>query len=401
LQASAPAIVLDGNQRSALSTVRSLGRQGIVVSVGETQRRSLAASSRYCRAALAYPDPAQCPEQFCRWLEQINGAFPGAVLLPMTDVTVPLVLRSTPRLPTLRIALPSLDLYEAVSDKYRLFQLARAAGVRVPETVPVSRAALGRLEGRDWRYPLVIKPRKSTMRLDSGTRKRSVRYAADRGELVRTVESMLIDATDELLIQEYVSGEGAGVFGLYEYGRPRLFFAHRRIREKPPSGGTSVLCESVRPPAEGLAAARGLLDSLGWHGVAMVEFKIDESGHMWLIEINARFWGSLQLAVDCGADFPWFLYQIAAGASPEVPADYSIGNRLRWWLGDLDNLYARLRDSRWTPTVLDKARAVGEFLKPWQPRTRYELLRWNDPAPSIMALRQYLAALGRKRRATQ
>ena len=222
----------------------------------------------------------------------------------MTDVTVPLVLRSTPRLPTLRIALPSLDLYEAVSDKYRLFQLARAAGVRVPETVPVSRAALGSLEGRDWRYPSIIKPRKSTMRLDSGTRKRSVRYAADRGELVRTVESMLIDATDELLIQEYISGEGAGVFGLYEHGRPRLFFAHRRIREKPPSGGISVLCESVRPPAEGLAAARGLLDSLGWHGVAMVEFKIDESGHMWLIEINARFWGSLQLAVDCGADFP-------------------------------------------------------------------------------------------------
>jgi len=43
--------------------------------------------------------------------------------------------------------------------------------------------------------------------------------------------------------------------------------------------------------AEGLAAARGLLDSLGWHGVAMVEFKIDESGHV-AHRINARFWGS-------------------------------------------------------------------------------------------------------------
>jgi len=64
---------------------------------------------------------------------------------------------------------------------------------------------------------LVIKPRKSTMRLDSGPqqvgpiRRRS-------GELVRTVESMLIDATDELLIQEYVSGEGAGVFGCTSTG---------------------------------------------------------------------------------------------------------------------------------------------------------------------------------------
>jgi predicted ATP-grasp superfamily ATP-dependent carboligase len=158
-----------------------------------------------------------------------------------------------------------------------------------------------------------------------------------------------------------------------------------------------VLCESVPVPADGVIAARKILDSLQWHGVAMVEFKIDAAGRAWLIEINARFWGSLQLAVDSGADFPWLLYQLATGARPDVPDGYAIGNRLRWWLGDLDNLYARLKDQRWTPTLRHKVDALSDFLRPWQPRTRYEFLRWNDPAPSLTAFRQYVAATLRGR----
>jgi predicted ATP-grasp superfamily ATP-dependent carboligase len=397
VQKPAPAVVLDGNQRSALTTVRSLGRHGIDVRVAEARAGSLAAASRFCKGTLVYPDPAASPEHFTTWLEELNARFPSTVLLPMTDVTVPLVLQAAPRLPALRLALPKLESYEAVSDKYQLFRLAREAGVRVPETAIITQATRGELQNRTFSYPVVVKPRRSAMRLSGGTTKRTVRYARDAAELKRVVEAMLIDATDELLLQDFVEGEGAGVFGLYDRGKPLFFFAHRRIREKPPSGGVSVLCESVPLPQEGVTAARKILDAQQWHGVAMVEFKIDSAGSAWLIEINARFWGSLQLAVDSGADFPWLLYQLALGATPDIRGDYTVGNRLRWWLGDLDNLYARLKDRRWTPTVGHKLNALAEFLRPWQPRTRNEFLRWNDPAPSLTALRQYVAATFRGR----
>ena len=40
----------------------------------------------------------------------------------------------------------------------------------------------------------------------------------------------------------------------------------------------------------------------------MVEFKLDaRDGVAKLMEINGRFWGSLQLAVDAGVDFPAIL----------------------------------------------------------------------------------------------
>jgi predicted ATP-grasp superfamily ATP-dependent carboligase len=50
-------------------------------------------------------------------------------------------------------------------------------------------------------------------------------------------------------------------------------------------------------------------------GVAMVEFKLDrrKGNAAKLIDVNGRFWGSLQLAILSGVDFPYYLYQLAVG----------------------------------------------------------------------------------------
>jgi predicted ATP-grasp superfamily ATP-dependent carboligase len=385
-------IVLDGNQRSALAVTRSLGRRGIPVAVADTHRESLAASSKFCVQSLEYPSPQDDAVAFTGWLKGLNESHPGAVLMPMTDVTVPLVLDASGEIPNLKTCLPTPRAYHAASDKYALAKLAADAGVRVPKTLRVNRGNAGEALAQEFVFPMVIKPRMSAMRLGEVTRKRGVRYAANRRELGDIVNQDLLDDSDELLVQEFVQGFGAGVFAIYDSGKPVFFFAHRRIREKPPSGGISVLCESVAVPESGRIAAQRLLDALAWHGVAMVEFKIDAAGTPWLIEINARLWGSLQLAVDAGADFPWLLYQLATDGRLEPPPHYEVGCRLRWWLGDLDNLYARLKDRRWTPGFGDKVRAVSEFLFT-PPRTRNEFLRWQDPAPAWRELKGYVGSL--------
>lgn len=365
--------------------------------VAESTIHSLAGASRFCTVRLAYPDPATSPERFSDWLEGIGRRYPGALLLPMTDLTVPLVLEAAARIPTLRLALPALAAYEAVSDKYLLYRTAIDRGVRVPQTSIITRKDLTSLGQRALLFPLAVKPRLSTMRLAAGIAKRPVRYAANLAELLRVAQEELVGEVEDLLLQQYIEGYGAGVFGLYDHGRPLCFFAHRRLRERPPSGGVSVLSESMTPPEEALAGARRILESLHWHGVAMVEFKIDREGRSWLIEVNARFWGSLQLAVDSGADFPWFLYQLATGQAPVPPQRFEVGRRLRWWLGDLDNLYAQLCHREHRVGAWQGLKATAVFAVPWLPRMRYEFLRWSDPRPAFTALRQYFSALVCKR----
>ena len=117
----------------------------------------------------------------------------------------------------------------------------------------------------------------------------------------------------------------------------------------------------------------------------MVEFKQDEgTGRFYLMEVNGRFWGSLQLAIDAGVDFPKLLVAAATGGLPAPALDYRIGVRSRWWWGDVDHLLARLRSRRSVlPADMEmgRLRAVLDFLKLWRPGDRSEVLRLSDPVP--------------------
>ena len=199
-------------------------------------------------------------------------------------------------------------------------------------------------------------------------------------------------------LQRKVEGPGIGVFLLPGPDDLLLRFAHRRLREKPPSGGVSVYCESTELEPGLLGTSTALLERLGWTGVAMVEYKIEAAtGTPYLMEINGRLWGSLQLAVDSGADFPRVLVEQALGLATRRPADYATGRRLRWFWGDVDHLLARLRRSRsdlhlpvWAP---GRGGALRDFLVA-PLRSRGEVLRWSDPVPAFRETLDWFSQLG-------
>jgi predicted ATP-grasp superfamily ATP-dependent carboligase len=306
----------------------------------------------------------------------------------MTDVTTSLLARFRGRFPSAQIPLALPESIETLNDKWRLYGLARELALPVPRTHLLDPADLRRGATDGFVFPFVLKPVRSRTFVGSRWVTGSVHYIASPSDIPAAFASDPCLEQIPYLIQEHVPGWGQGIFALFDSARPITFFAHKRIREKPPTGGVSVLSESVPLDPDLVGVARRLLGAVCWHGVAMVEFKVTSTGAPYLMEVNTRFWGSLQLAIDAGVDFPWLLYQLATKAPLDVSSSYATGLRNRWLLGDLDNLYLSLRHSAGFST---RMRAVLAFLQAFGPRTRYEVNRWDDLQPSLLELRRYVA----------
>ena len=282
-------LVTDTHYKNGLCAVRSLGRHGVTVIAAAPRRLAAGASSRSASARIVYPPPTRVDE----FLSVINRAverYSIDVILPMSLELVEVFARNRSSLPDhIQIPIVEMNKFVVAADKASAVSFARALGVPTPTVF----ADPSEVE----RFPVVVKPS-----LGSGV----VRYVNNAEELV---EAFTPDST----IQEYLVGTGYGFSALFDHGVEKAFFMHRRVREYPVTGGASTAAESFydeRLRDHGLK----LLRALGWHGVAMAEFIYDErDGEYKLIEINPKFWGSLDLPVAAGVDFPWLATRLALG----------------------------------------------------------------------------------------
>jgi predicted ATP-grasp superfamily ATP-dependent carboligase len=386
-------LVTDADNRAALAVTRSLGRAGHYVAVAHCRHPSLASSSRYCRQRVVVPDPLHDPAAFTDGISRAVTKYALDAVIPASDITT-LTLAAAARDGRLNCQLctPACDQVERASDKQKILELGQALRVPVPRTLVVE-APESPFVQPDFPFPVVVKPARSRVWHQGRWHFNSVTYAQSSARLQELLESFKAPQFP-VLIQERIEGPGIGVFACYDHGRLVALFSHKRIREKPPSGGVSVLRESVPvDPAAG-AHARALLEALHWHGVAMVEFKQDQrDGRLKLMEINGRLWGSLQLAVDAGIDFPDIMARLLAGERVEEITSYRTGVLTRWLWGDIDALLSLFLKSKQDldlpPDHPGRWATLLRFLVPWQPGLHYEVLSISDPLPWLYETRHW------------
>jgi predicted ATP-grasp superfamily ATP-dependent carboligase len=329
-----PALVLDGQTVQALACVRSLGRAGHPVFVASHRRRPLSAWSRYSRATFRLA--GETPQAFAA-LRTWAAACGVRLVLPLTERACLLCNLERDAWAAAGIALGCApqDLLAQAFDKVRTLEAAQACGVEAPPTRVPSSMAEARDAAHALGFPCVVKSRFSNAWDGHG-------FVADPGPgYAKSLEDLeaAVQARRQgdhwPIIQGFVPGTGKGVFALFDHGRPIAWFAHERLRDVRPSGSGSslrrsaVLDERLRLPAE------RLLSQLRWHGPAMVEFRDDGDHAPYLIEVNGRFWGSLQLAVTAGADFPHWWAEVVLGRGVAEAPSYRQGVTVRWVWGDV------------------------------------------------------------------
>lgn len=395
-------MITDGDNRAALAITRSLGRAGYQVIVGAECFPNLSAASRYCTQHFLYPDPQRDQEGFLTRIQQTIKQLDPDVLLPVAEVTTLLCAKLKRYLGSeVMVPFPAYDVVALAADKSKVLKTALALDIPIPETIflemPTHIDYVAEL-CQNLGFPVVVKPSRSRYFKNGRWHDTITRYAINFSEL-----AILLDDIPEevypVLLQERIVGPGVGIFALMQNDRIIRTFSHRRIREKPPSGGVSVLRESVAFNPVLREHAEKLLHAIGWQGVAMVEFKQDcrHDDDYRLMEINGRFWGSLQLAIDAGVNFPLDLIKSLQNHSLETQTEYRIGVKTRWFWGDMDALLARLFKPehilKLPSGAPSKLSYFGDFIRLKEKNVNYEVLNLYDPKPWLLESRRWFRAL--------
>jgi protein-tyrosine-phosphatase/predicted ATP-grasp superfamily ATP-dependent carboligase len=369
------ALVLDGHSRAALETVQSLRRAGVQADLAAEAQDCLAMHSRYVSRKLQQPSQERAAD-FAVWLREQDKLRNYTLIVPATEMSL-LGLRELDENDPLRYkaVIAGDEALDIALDKEKTWQLAHQLGVPTPSGILLSTLSD---VGQAQQFPVVLKPTHSKVIIDGALRTLAVSIVKSESERQQQLRRWL--PLTPVQQQEYIQGRGVGVEFLFNRGRKLWHFAHERVHEFPLTGGASSYRRSIDPPAAMLQDAQKLLTALHWHGVAMVEFKIDSKGQHWLMEINPRLWGSLALSIDAGVDFPLGLLQIARGEEPAPQPKYKVLYYTRDLRTDVDWLKCNLRADHHDPLLHTRSRAFSflELLRPMTGRESWDHFDWRD-----------------------
>lgn len=409
----------------SLVLTRELGASGIRVITGDVTRLAPASLSRFAYSSFSYPDSFKEPDKFIDKLVKVaethyesNG---NLVLIPLHQ-TCHVVAANRHRLDGLvKMALPNVEKLNQVHDKGELAEFCMLHNIQIPPTIVAKEREEFRDRVNEIEYPAFVKLRKSSASV--GVEK------VDNADQARAVFEKIVDDFDLLpkqypILQQMIRGQELCSAFLLENGSPRMEMTYRNIRQYPDGRGIGFLRETVDAKNMETTGIR-LLGELDWHGVAEIDFIVDENGHHWLIDVNPRFWGGLAQSVESGWDFPLKYYQLAVEgkvepykpdvkdvrtfnpclailqAFEELTKPSSTQKEIKEAMKELKNNFSH-----------DKIKSTGDFIRKlagaMSPKERFakifgllhesrgatdEFFRWDDPMPTIGLLHPLLVFL--------
>lgn len=372
-----PAVVLGIDTPIGLAIIRDLGRHGVTVHGIARSDGALGLSSRYLHRGMLRA------EDVVTQLRRLGEEIGPATLFAIAETDILALNKVRAQLPGYRFMFADAAPMERVLRKDLTYAAAAKVGLFVPRTWHPSTIKEGAVAAAQVRYPVVLKWSDPNAMIpilrQAGMALEKAQYCHDAPSLMAALRRY--QSLERFpMVQEFCAGHGLGQFVLMQDGQALYQFQHQRLHEWPPEGGTSTLCASLPPQqhAELMQQSIALLRELEWEGVAMVEYRYDPAtGQAALMEVNGRFWGSLPLACQAGASFPWYCYQALGLRQPISSRPYVAGVRCRYMTPETRRLL-HLRTWR------ELANYLFEFLRP---RSGYFVHDWRDPLPLWRDLR--------------
>ena len=308
LQDDLSILIPDGQSRFALLVVRCLSHvNGVKVHVLSSDPWARVRFSRYC-SSFTYHDGTHDDETVLREIIRTAQREKASILLPVSESGIRFVAARLIELNTMFIApIPQLDKFDIAVNKWKFADFMQTHSIPTPRTILFRKNVSFNEQMEGLKFPVLLKPTRST----NGS---GIIQFDDIASLERFFEARINDAS-EYIIQDYVNGYDIDCSVLCRDGEIVAHTIQKGIisnpqRFHPPSAIEFMGHEEV------LEVASKLVCDLCWNGVAHIDMMVDaENDRVVVIELNARYWGSLMGSLKAGVNFP-FLAAIAGLGQP-------------------------------------------------------------------------------------
>lgn len=380
-------LVLGEDTRSFLSVIRSLGEAGMFVDIVTLDNLSPSIQSKWVSQVYRLNYQAFNQELWREQVEHILTTSDYDLVIPCDERSIYPLLEIKEKIKGKTVfSIPEKDVLGPLFDKKETKKLAISLGI------PVANGELTDLQTtledelvEKYGLPLVLKPAMSyeSDQLDHRNNVVIAKSIHDIASFKRL--------HSQSLVERYFTGVGMGVSVLSSKGKIRAAFAHKRVSE-PEKGGGSSYRKAVPLDTGMLDACQKVCSHLQYTGVAMFEFKHNEQTNDWiLIEINARFWGSLPLAIFAGVNFPTLLAHYLLTSNRPAKLTYNQKARARNLSADFYDIKASFDSLRQSTGLTDALKATClRILSMAYILTGNETIdsfKWNDKGPFYSELK--------------
>jgi protein-tyrosine-phosphatase/predicted ATP-grasp superfamily ATP-dependent carboligase len=307
-------LIIGSNDRASLVIARSLGRERFTLDNISFTGKTITNYSRYIRKSFYLNNINNDFHNSCEKLFKIIKDEKYDYIIPVNDTSNELVYFLYERIEQISVVLgPNPKTFEKAKDKRIMLELCKSLKIPVPETEVIEAKSFN--TKTNFNYPVYLKPSYS-----SNISSRFLHsYGVRKIKSLYQLESFIRDNNyySSILVQKEYKGFGVGVNILAKEGDIISYTVHKRINE-PNDGGGSSYRKSIKLDPLLNEYCKKLCKAINYTGVLMIEFK-KSSGIYYFMEINPRFWGSLELSINSNINFPLDLLNLFKNDNIQKP----------------------------------------------------------------------------------
>jgi len=371
-----PGVIIVEGHIQGLANTRALGKEGIPIIVID-KNNCIARYSRYCKKFFKCPDYSSI--EFIDFLIKIatKEKLEGWTILPSNDHAVFNIAKNKFELQKYyKLITPDLSVINNIYDKANLLRLAQKLEIPIPRTF--FNLSANNLENKEISFPLISKGRFGLSFFKTTGKK--VFVSNNYSELQKNLKYLQekIDS-DSILNQELIPFDSKNrTLSFTAFcidGQIKTFWIGEKVREHPIRFGTATAAQSTWNDAL-IESSSVLLKELSYTGVCEIEYLFDPRTKKYiLIEINARTWLWVELAIKCGINYPIYIYNYLNNIPTNFPTSYK--TNLNWV-----NIFTDIPFS--ISALIKKQLKLKDFFKFYNRHTVYATFSSNDVLPSLM-----------------